>query len=568
MHQLLPDIGVAVLAATLLGLVAHWTRQPIILGYLVAGALIGPKLGFKLVHDLESIEVISELGLILLLFIIGLEMNVKALLASGRQLLVAGFGQFPLCALLGVGVFAAMGYGLKGTQSDGLYFALMCGLSSTAVVVKLLYDKGELDTLPGRMTLGVLVIQDIFAIFILAFQPNFANPSVGPVVKAVVGTVVLLAAGFLLSKYVLRRVFSSIANAPEMVVAVSIGWCAAVAGAAGWMGLSKEMGALVAGLSIAAFPYSIHVTAKTLPLRDFFLTLFFVSLGMKITAPRWDMLGVIAGIVAFVIASRFLTIYPLLALSGAGRRTAFITSLNLAQISEFSLVIASLGVFYRHIAEETVAVTIYAMAATAVMSSYAIRFNHQIYLAFERLMAKIGRGGAGADAGAAAHKQHRPVALLGVHRTARAVIHALADRSPDLLAQVRAVDFNPETLRELRERGVEGTFGDLSSLDSLEHAHLHDCRLIVSTIPDMLLKGTDNQTLVKTIRSIAPHAEVVAVADDARHEQVLRAEGADHVINHHTLAADLIAALVKSAATATTPSAPVHIAPTSHPTAA
>jgi Kef-type K+ transport system membrane component KefB len=291
MHELLPDIGVAVLAATLLGLVAHWTRQPIILGYLVAGALIGPRLGFSLVHDQASIEVISEMGLILLLFIIGLEMNVKALLASGRQLLIAGFGQFPLCALLGVGLFAALGYGLKGQSSDGLYLALMCGLSSTAVVVKLLYDKGELDTLPGRMTLGVLVIQDVFAIFILAFQPNFANPGVGPVVKAVVGTVVLLAAGFALSKYVLRRVFASIARAPEMVVAVSIGWCAAVAGAAGAMGLSKEMGALVAGLSIAAFPYSIHVTAKTLPLRDFFLTLFFVSLGMQITPLRWEMVG-------------------------------------------------------------------------------------------------------------------------------------------------------------------------------------------------------------------------------------------------------------------------------------
>src|SRR5918997_2374443 len=125
MHDLLPDIGVAVLAAT----------------------------------------------------IIGLEMNVKALLASGKQLLVTGFGQFPLCVLMGVALFALMGYGLTGNSSDGLYLALMCGLSSTAVVVKLLYDKGELDTLPGRMTLGTLVIQDIYAIFVLAFQPNFANPS-------------------------------------------------------------------------------------------------------------------------------------------------------------------------------------------------------------------------------------------------------------------------------------------------------------------------------------------------------------------------------------------------------
>jgi Kef-type K+ transport system membrane component KefB len=550
MHQLLPDIGVAILAATVMGLVAHWSRQPIILGYLLAGAAIGPKVGLGLVHDQGSIEVISEIGLILLLFIIGLEMNLKALLSSGRQLLVAGFGQFPLCALIGIGLFALMGYGLSGTASDGLYLALMCGLSSTAVVVKLLYDKGELDTLPGRMTLGVLVIQDVYAIFILAFQPNFASPSAGPILKALGGTVLLLAMGFLWSKYILRRVFSSIAKAPEMVVAVSIGWCAAVAAAAAGLGLSKEMGALVAGLSVAAFPYSIHVTAKTLPLRDFFLTLFFVSLGMQITAPRWNMVGLIALLVAFVVVTRFATVYPLISMAGGGRRTAFISSLNLAQISEFSLVIASLGVFYKHIDESTVAVTIYAMAATAVLSSYAIRYNHPLYLSFERLMARLGRGTAivaGASGNGHADSnghERRPMVLLGIHRTARTLIDALAERAPGALTKLRVVDFNPETLRELAARGVAGTFGDLSSHDTLEHAHLHDCELIVSTIPDSLLKGTDNQTLVKVCRSLAPRAAVVATADDARHERVLRAEGAEFVLNPHTLAAEQLVALV------------------------
>ena len=554
MHHLLHDIGVAVLAATLLGLVAHWTRQPIILGYLIAGALVGKKLGFGAIHDDHSIEIISEIGLILLLFIIGLEMNIKALLASGRQLLVAGFGQFPLCVLLGVGLFGLMGYGLRGGRIDGLYLAMLCALSSTAVVVKLLYDKGELDTLPGRMTLGILVIQDIYAIFILALQPNLANPTAGPILKAVGGTILLLAGGFLLSKYALRWVFSSIAKSPEMVVAVSIGWCAAVAAAAAAMNLSKEMGALVAGLSIAAFPYSIHVTAKTLPLRDFFLTLFFVSLGMQISAPRVDMIGIVLLLVGFIVVSRFLSIYPLLKLSGGGRRTAFISSLNLSQMSEFSLVIASLGVTYKHIGEETVGIAIYAMAITAVLSSYGIRYNHQIYRAFERLLSRKGAGavvaGAGAEAeGANGHGSHRPVVLLGVHRGARALIDGLAQRAPEALGKMRLIDFNTEVIREMRERGINGTFGDLCSLDTLEHAHLHHAKMILSTIPDMLLKGTDNQTLVRACRALAPHATIVATADNARHEQVLRAEGADFVVNPNVLAGDLTAALVVAAVT-------------------
>ena len=538
-HALLPDIGIAILAATVLGLIAHWTRQPIILGYLVAGAIIGPTVGFELVGQ-ENIGVISELGLILLLFIIGLEMNIKALVAAGRQLVVAGFGQFLVCAALGLALFGLMGYAVVGMPADGLYLALMCALSSTAVVVKLLYDKGELDTLPGRMTLGVLVIQDVYAILFLALQPNLADPSAGPILRALGGTVALLVVGFAVSKYVLRRVFASIARAPEMVVAVSIGWCVAVCALASWLHVSIEMGALVAGLSIAAFPYSIHVTAKTLPLRDFFLTLFFVSLGMKIVAPEASMIGIVAVMALFTVASRFLSLYPMLALTGAGRRTAFITSLNLSQISEFSLVIAAMGVEYGHIGGGTVSVTIYAMAVTAVLSSYGIRFNHQLFLAFDRLMARLGRGSAVASTVDEAKKDDRPIVLLGVHRAARALIRAAGQRDPALLSKVRVVDFNPEVLRDLSERGIAGMFGDLSSFDTLEHAHLHHARVIVCTVPDMLLKGTDNQTLVKAVRAIAPHATIVATADDNHHADILREEGADVVVTPNQLAADAV----------------------------
>jgi Kef-type K+ transport system membrane component KefB len=549
----LNDIGIAVLAATVLGLIAHWLRQPIILGYLIAGALIGPSMGFGLIHDAESIEIISEIGLILLLFIIGLELDVKALLAAGKQLIVAGFGQFVLCVAMGVGLFAALGYGLTGASSNGLYFALMCGLSSTAVVVKLLYDKGELDTLHGRMTLGILVIQDIYAIFVLAFQPNFANPSFVPVAKAVIWTVVLLVAGFAFSKFVLRWIFASIAKAPELVVAVSIGWCAAVAASAAAMGLSKEMGALVAGLCIGAFPYSIHVTAKTLPLRDFFLTLFFMSLGLKITAPSWDMAGIVALLVVFTVVSRFATIYPLLALTGAGRRTAFVTSLNLAQISEFSLVIASLGVVYNHIPKGTVAIIIYAMAITAVMSSYAIRFSHPLYVVWDRMLARLGRGSAlaGAKPQAAQEGGDRrcPVVMLGVHRSARSLVSLLESRDPELLRKLRAIDFNTETLDQLGRKGIYGTFGDLGSLDTLHHLNLHDAKLILCTIPDMLLKGTNNESLTRACRSVAPHAMVVSTADDAAHELRLREAGADFVIAPHTLIAEELAFLIAATLT-------------------
>ncbi|MDI6788293.1 MAG: cation:proton antiporter, partial [Planctomycetota bacterium] len=390
MHSLLQDIGISIIVATIIGIVTYRIKQPIILGYLIAGALIGPEIGLKLITHPANIEIISEIGLIFLLFIIGLEMNIPKIITSGKQVIIAGLGQYLLCVLLGLGFFSLLGYGLSGKNITGLYLALLCALSSTAVVVKLLYDKFEMDTLAGRITVGVLIIQDIWAILILAFQPNLQNPHLSFFVVAILKTIALLGVGFLMSKYVLKHIYEWISKSPEMVVATSIGWCAFVAAAGGYIGLSKEMGALIAGLSISIFPYSLHITAKILPLRDFFLTLFFISLGMKILLPPFSLIFIVLGVVVFVIVSRFITVLPLLLLAGSGRRTGIITSLNLSQISEFSLVIAAIGVSYSHIGKDIMVIVIYAMSITCIISSYFIKYNHEIYLYLTRIISRFG----------------------------------------------------------------------------------------------------------------------------------------------------------------------------------
>lgn len=535
MEHLLQDIGVAVLAATVLGLVAHFLRQPVILGYLIAGAIIGPGIGLKLVTDTESIGVISEIGLVLLLFIIGLEMDLGRLRSSGKELLVAGFGQFPLGVLIALPIFVLAGYSLTGADRLGLYLALVSALSSTAIVVKLLYDRFELDTKPGRITVGILVIQDLYAILVLAVQPNFANPSVLPLVKALAASAVLLVVGFVISRFVLSWLFTAIARSPELVVATSIGWCVAVAGTAGALGLSKEMGALVAGLAISAFPYSLHVTAKTLPLRDFFLTLFFVALGMRIAAPTWSLVAPVALVTVVVVASRFLTIYPLLALCGAGRRTAFLASLNLAQISEFGLVIATLGVTYHHVTEDAITIILYALAVTAVLSSYAIRFNQQLFRVYGGLLTRVGMGTTRFVRPEDETCDHHPIALLGVHRAARALLDRVHATRPELIPQILAIDFHPETLKGLRAEGVAGRFGDLGSLDTLHHAHLDRAQVIVSSIPDTLLKGVDNRGLVKAARALAPNALIIATADRPEQHAELMEAGASVVLNPYEL---------------------------------
>lgn len=544
MHGLIPEIGISILAATILGFIFQSLRQPVILGYLVAGAIIGPEIGFAFVRAPENIKVISEIGLILLLFIIGLELNPVSLLSSGRKLIFAGIGQFILCVLIGIGFFWMIGYGLGNGNIDALYLSVFCALSSTAIVVKLLYDKFELDTFAGKMSLGILIFQDIWAILVLALQPNFRNPEIGVVFLAIGKSIVLLGLGFLLSRYLLKWVFERISKTPEMVVGMAIAWCVLMAGVASLIGLSMEMGALIAGVAISSFPYGMHIIAKVLPLRDSFLTLFFLSIGMTIPMPTVSLITQAVIVVLFVIASRFLTVYPILSLSGSGRRTSFITSLNLAQISEFSLVIAAIGLQYGHIKGELVSMTIYAMAMTSVLSSYFINGNHQIYAVVDRLLARVGfSGGRRSDAARDDH-QNYPIVFLGFHRGANAVLEKLAESAPDLIKRILVVDFNLEVLNYLRSKNIKGIFGDISSMDTLHHAHVEKAEMILSTIPDMLLKGTNNAEIVRTCRAVADNAMIIATADSAAQIEALKAAGANEVILPYSLIGDKVSRMI------------------------
>ena len=280
MHELIRDITFCILFAWGLGLLAHFFRQPLILAYLIAGFVIGP-FGMGWVKSQESISVISELGLIFMLFMIGLEIDLKKIVRAGRVILFAAGGQLVGACLLGIVFF--MGIGLGGF--DALYLTIACALSSTVIIVKVLYEKRELDTLPGRITLGVLVLQDIFAILFLAVQPSLANLQVSVILLSVGRVGVLVATALVLSRYVLPKLFHQIARRPELILLGALAWCFLIGEIAERLHLSREMGSLVAGVSLSTFPYALDVTAKVTTLRDFFITLFFVALGMTIPIP-------------------------------------------------------------------------------------------------------------------------------------------------------------------------------------------------------------------------------------------------------------------------------------------
>ncbi|MBK8553631.1 MAG: cation:proton antiporter [Ignavibacteria bacterium] len=552
--SLLTSIGIAILAATVMAFIAHFLKQPLLLAYIAAGVIIGPRIGFGFIQNEHDIETISHIGLILLLFMIGLEINVKELKAVGRSLLLSGTLQFIICVLLGLGFFFLIGFTMGGGNYNLLYLAVCCGLSSTAIVVKLLYSKFELDTLAGRLTLGILVFQDIWAIFTLSIQANLAKPDIILILLSFVKGLLVVLISLLVSKYILPRLFRAVAKTPEIVLIASLGWCFLICGLAGVFGLSLEMGALIAGVAISTFPYNHDVIAKVINIRDFFVTLFFVALGMQVSNPSGNLNVLLFSGAAsvFLIASRFLSVYPVLYLLKNGNRVSLLTSINLAQISEFSLVIAALGLAAGHITPDILTIIIFTFVITSVTSTYLIKYSNSVQKFLSRIVQKIGFKDLGAEDNKTRDSDSRDIAILGFFTVASSLINEMESYDADnedgicILDRVMVIDFNPDVHRRLTDRGIKAYYGDISHSNTLLHAGIEHAKIVICTIPDSTLVGTTNLKLLSSISSAAPHAKIFVTAESTDMAIELYEKGAHYVLVPRVLSAVNLMEVLKS----------------------
>jgi len=532
MHELIGDITLCILFAWVLGLLAHFSRQPLILAYLIAGFFIGP-FGMGWVKSQESISVISELGLIFMLFMIGLEIDLKKIVRAGKVILFAAGGQLVGGCLLGILFFWGIGLSIGNGHFDAVYLCVACALSSTVIIVKVLYEKRELDTLPGRITLGVLVLQDIFAILFLAVQPSLANLQISVILLSIGRVGVLVATALVLSRYVLPRLFHQIARRPELILLGALAWCFLIGEIAEKLHLSREMGSLVAGVSLSTFPYALDVTAKVTTLRDFFITLFFVALGMTIPIPGMSVIGLALLIAAFTIVSRVVTTFVPLYLMKQGLRASLLPAINLAQISEFSLVVIQTGIAAGHISTATSSAASFAFVVLAVVSTFVMVRSDQITRGLIAPLKRLGLRDLDHSHGAEAghedgHGEVRRIVILGFFRAASALLAEIERKTPAVLDQISVVDFNPNVFRTLADR-LHVIYGDISNVDTLLHAGVAKAELIILSVPDSLLKGANNEKLVRHVRTLNPTAKIVATADMLSDVDDLYAAGADYV---------------------------------------
>ncbi len=522
---ILRDVGVILIGAATVVLLARFVHIPSIVAYILAGLALGPGLG--LVTMTEGVEVISEVGIALLLFIVGLELSLEKIKDVGKVAVVAGLGQVGFTALGGFLLCLTLDFSVM----EAVFIATALTFSSTVVVVKLLDQKGDLDSVYGRIAVGIFLVQDMVVIIALTFlsglgqsgETSPAEMAMG-VVWAFVGMALLLAVAFGASRWVLPRLFGWVARFPESLFIWALTWCFILVLGAELLQLSLEIGAFLAGVSLAQLPYHGDLRRRVHPLMNFFIAVFFVSLGVQMefgaAAEVWFPALVLS---LFVLLGNPFIFLWLIARMGYGERTAFFTSVTVAQISEFSFILAAMGLSAGLISQEVLSLIGMVGLVTIGLSAYMILYNHWLYerlkgRAVLRMFRAPERGREGDDDDDVGIQHH--VIVVGMNTLGRTIVRDLADEG----VQVLAVDTDPAKLEELPCRVL---LGNAEYLSVLEEAGLRRAKLLVSTlhIEDV------NRLLAYRARRFGVPA-VIHAQDDHMHGE-LEALGVAHVLNSH-----------------------------------
>lgn len=552
---LLKNIAFCLTGCGLITFFVHVLKQPLILGYLLGGVLVGP-LGLQ-ISDEHTVSEIASLGLIFLLFMIGLELDMKELLKMGKVVLITGALQFPVCVLTMYGIFLGIqgaGISLGSGPYSALYCALGCSISSTMIVVKLLSENNEMERSNGRLSIGILIFQDIWAIVVLAIQPKISNPEILGILRTFAMIVVLIVVALAYAKFVMPAVLYFASKSVELMLVLSLSWCFFICCIAilPFMGLSMELAALIAGCALATFPYSAEFNGKIKYIRDFFITLFFAALGMKIPTPTAEAIFT-AVLVAFVVlVIRWLGICLLVVLTGGGGRLGVLATINLSQISEFALVICSLGQQQSppHIDDFTMTVVIWTFVILAILASFLIGNNHRIYIWMYGVERRVLRSlnfqtsEQTDDDGDGDEDHHRDIVVLGFHRIAFMLVAEIRAKNPDFAKKLHVIDFNRAIHPHLEERGVKCSYGDISAPDVLHHCFHGSPSLVLCTIPDSALQGITNGKLLKVVREVWPTAHCIVTADNPHQAEMLYASGADYVMRSAKLCAERLHELI------------------------
>ncbi|MGF7228722.1 MAG: cation:proton antiporter [Candidatus Saccharibacteria bacterium] len=519
------QLSLVIVLATVIALIMRVLRQPLIIGHIITGIIIGPSV-LGVIHDRAAFASFSDIGIALLLFIIGLELNATVIKRLGRIVIVTALSL--LVIMTGIGFGVAMLFGFSHTEA--LLVGLSLFFSSTIIIAKVLSDKKELTRLHGQIAIGTILLDDFVATIALLFVAAHSGGSLGATHIGwllVKGSALVLVFS-LVSLKVLPKFVKYIAGSQELLFLFALAWGFGVATLVSKAGFSIEIGALFAGVMLAHLPYTAEIGSRLKPLRDFFIVLFFIVLGEGLSVSH---LGS-AVVPALIFSALVVIIKPLTVIAALGamrytKRTSFKAAINLSQISEFSIILVVLAYSSGMVSSKLDTVITLVALITITISTYLMQYDNQLYTRLEGFLSLFER---------TETREHEykpkvyPLILFGYKKGGHEFVKTFRSMKKPFIV----VDYNPDVIELLDKQQIVSLYGDATDMELLGELHIHQAKLIVSAITDLHV----NKTLVEYIHQHNKDAVVICHADDYNEAAELYKHGATYVMLPHFIGSE------------------------------
>ncbi|MEK7555497.1 MAG: cation:proton antiporter [Patescibacteria group bacterium] len=538
------ELAIVILIAAGLGIAAKLFKQPIVLAYIITGIVIG-YFGFFHLDNREVFKVFSDLGIMFLLFLVGLEINFTSLRLVGKTSLIVGLAQIVFTFI--IGFLIALLFNFNYLHSA--YIAIALTFSSTIIIVKLLSEKKDLNSLYGKISIGFLLVQDFVAILLLIFLAGIESGeglALDNIVLTIIKGAVLFGLMLWLGRKIFPLIFDKIAQSQELLFLTSLAWCFILATIVSHpkIGFSIEIGGFLAGLALANSSEHFQISSRIRSLRDFFILIFFVILGSSMVFTNFS--GITLAIIVFslfVLIGNPLIVLIIMGLMGHRKRTSFLTGVTVAQISEFSLILAAFGLKLGHIDERTVSLITAVGIITITLSTYLIIYADKIFRYLSNYLSIFERRFPNKN-----HRLksgfHKPIILIGSHRIGQGIAYHIPKE------KLLIIDFDPNVIGELRRAKYDYLFGDISDEEIFEQADIQNAQLLISTSPNF----EDNLMLLNAINQLKkknPPAggniklKVILRAQDEKEAEILYQQGVDYALLPHFTSGQYLGRIIK-----------------------
>jgi Kef-type K+ transport system membrane component KefB len=525
LHQIFTEFSVLLIISAFAGMLSLWLKQPVLIAYIIVGILVGPA-GFGLVSAHDQVDLLAQVGVVVLLFVVGLKLDLQHVRHIGPVALATGLGQLTFTIIFGFILTYAMGKSVM----DAIYVAVALTFSSTIIIVKLLTDKREIDALHGRIAIGFLIVQDLAVVIAMMVMSSLRYGDESDLLQLLASIALRLIgisiAMFVLMRYLIPTLVARMARSQELLLIFAIAWGTGFAAMGEWAGFSKEAGAFLAGFSLASSVYRDAINARLTGIRDFLILFFFIDLGSKLDfstlgSETWP--AIVLSL--FVLIGNPLIVMAIMGYMGYRKRTGFLAGLTVAQISEFSIVFVAMGISLGHVGVDVLGLTTLVGIVTIALSTYMILYSHPIYNHISSWLSIFER-----------HNPYRElnkenphakdslpdVLVIGLGRYGSTLARGLQKAG----LEVMAVDFDPENFRKQHRSGMNVRFGDGTETEFIETLPIQNTQWIVSTLPDV----SANQALMHALKEKRYEGSVAIVAREEGDQKLLKKLGATTVL--------------------------------------